>query len=475
MTDSKVMKSSAVIIISMFLLGACSDDLDSELEYLINLHQVNLNPIADYSQQVRSIEDKDVQLGKLLFFSKSLSGNKDVACASCHHPFLGGDDNLSLSIGIDPIETDVLGSHRTNVTGKVLVPRNAPTSFNSSLWKKHLFHDGRVERINPFDEIPAIITTPDERFGDVDDRAISLVQAQAGFPVTSEHEMRANYFENTSNERLRSELLKKFLLEVGQYSDSESWLSLFKGVYPDEELEALITFEKIQHLLGEYEKSQVFVDTPWRAFVLGDRSAISTSAKNGALLFYKGTNEGGVGCVNCHTGSFFTDEKFHILAFPQIGEGKNINEDDTGRFLRTGVPDDRYAFRTPSLLNVEVTAPYGHSGSYLTLEEVIRHHLDPNLAVSKYDYSLKSLGQQGIFNGTSQYNTQKALNILKKRILSGVSGLNIMNLSDDQVADLVEFLRALTDPCVTDLSCLKPWVPDISEPNPDNSILYLAN
>lgn len=163
------------------------------------------------------------------------------------------------------------------------------------------------------------------------------------------------------------------------------------------------------------------------------------------------------------------------MAFPQIGEGKNINEDDTGRFLRTGVPDDRYAFRTPSLLNVEVTAPYGHSGSYLTLEEVIRHHLDPNLAVSKYDYSLKSLGQQGIFNGTSQYNTQKALNILKKRILSGVSGLNIMNLSDDQVADLVEFLRALTDPCVTDLSCLKPWVPDISEPNPDNSILYLAN
>jgi cytochrome c peroxidase len=444
---------------------ACSDrGLDSELADLISFHQIESNPISDPRQQLAMINSKEAQLGKLLFFSKTLSGNGDVACASCHHPFLGGDDDLSLSIGVDPVLPSILGGKRVNKNGLVLVPRNAPTTFNSSLWKKHLFHDGRVERVNDFDILPAEISTPDEKFGDVDPRATSLLQAQAGFPVTSEHEMRSSYQSASSNEKIRSSLVKKLVESVGiNKSDDESfitWDVLFKEIYKSsvDDLSVLMNFDRIQHLLGIYQSTQVFVNTRWKDYLNGDHATLSDAEKRGAILFYSDSNRG-AGCINCHSGSFFTDEKFHVVAFPQIGEGKDGNGDDTGRYLRTGIPDDRYAFRTPSLLNVTHTAPYGHSGSFDTLEEVIKHHVNPKESLTHYDYGLSTLNQRGIKSERSKEFSFKALAKLDKDIINNRSILPRLSMTPAEVSDIVEFLNALTDPCIEKISCLLPWVP----------------
>lgn len=473
-----MLKMYRILLLLLILsLVACGQSLDEELAETIRFNQIGAMKIEDLAQQFTTIQSKEAQLGKLLFFSKILSGKKDVACASCHHPFLGGDDDLSLSVGVEPVEVEAVGAHRKNVLGKIRVPRNAPTTFNSSLWKKRLFHDGRVERLNAFSDLPAQISTPDEAFGDVDPRATSLVQAQAGFPVTSEHEMRADYHETSSNDRVRYALLENVLASARQDKaidggSGKSWEDLFREIYSEKDLTELITFERIQYLLGEYEKSQVFIETPWADYLSGSLDAISDSAKRGAQLFYNRVEAGGAQCVSCHKGPFFTDESFHVMAFPQIGEGKDINDDDTGRFLRTGVPDDRYAFRTPSLINAEVTAPYGHSGSFQTLEEVIRHHGDPQASIEKYDFSLKELKQTGIPNEKSKQHTLKALAQLEKHLSSGKSGLVVRPLDDSEVDDLVAFIRALTDPCVLNIECLAPWVPISTDPNPDGLILY---
>jgi cytochrome c peroxidase len=106
----------------------------------------------------------------------------------------------------------------------------------------------------------------------------------------------------------------------------------------------------------------VFVDTPVKRFIAGDDSALSGDAKLGALLFY-----GEAGCGGCHSGNFFTDEAFHVVSMPQVGRGKGNNgvngNDDFGRFRESGVEADRYAFRTPSLINTAVTGPWGHAGT----------------------------------------------------------------------------------------------------------------
>lgn len=459
------------------LLFGCGEKTDKQLKSIIQYHQLTGNPISDRKSQTVDIKSPRANLGKLLFFSKSLSGKKDVACASCHHPFVGGDDDLSMSIGVEPINADKVGISRENFTKKVSVPRNAPTTFNSSLWKRRLFHDGRVERLNPFGEYPAKISTPDEKFGEVDPHATSLVQAQAGFPVTSEHEMRNNYLDTSSNKKLRLALVSHIIKSVHQYTSKkgQNWEILFRNVFKEDNspINELITFQRILELIADYEKSQIFIDTAWKRYVEGNSSAITYAAKRGALIFYKSYEDGGGGCVNCHAGDFFTDEEFHILAIPQIGFGVELSGNDRGRFLRTGILDDRYAFRTPSLLNVELTAPYGHNGAYDTLEGIIRHHLNPRKAVLKYDFTLETLLQRNIPLKNSKKFTHKALNALDSKMKAGLTPLKEIELSAEKISDVIEFLKSLTDSCAQDKLCLEKWVPQRDEPNPDGLILFL--
>ena len=81
--------------------------------------------------------------------------------------------------------------------------------------------------------------------------------------------------------------------------------------------------------------------------------------------------------MNCHTGPYFSDLRFHAVPLPQLGFGKNGFGIDYGRFNVTFDPDDLYKFRTPPLINVTQTAPYGHAGSLRTVEEAIVAHFDP--------------------------------------------------------------------------------------------------
>ena len=92
-------------------------------------------------------------LGKELFFSRGLSGNKDVACASCHHPYLAGGDKLSLPVGESAYDPEILGPGRwhswqssadPNADGSPNVARHAQSTFNTALYNRAMFYDGRV-------------------------------------------------------------------------------------------------------------------------------------------------------------------------------------------------------------------------------------------------------------------------------------------------------------------------------------------
>ena len=366
-------------------------ELDQQLSVLISDLSLNDHPQRD----LPSIDDALSQLGKKLFFTKSLGGQLDSACVTCHHPNLGGADGLSLSVGVDAVDTDLLGQGRTHIGGLPLVPRNAPTIFNIGLWDMGLFHDSRVESLNVIpgtNGITGDIRTPDSAFAQADLSAGSnLASAQAAFPVTSSEEMRGETFEaGNSNNDVREHLAAR----LGNYGEGEgellnnNWLSEFQTAFgSNDDAESLITFENIVHAIGEYERSMVFTDHPWQQYMDGDLDALSGDAKAGAVLFFTSVDEGGAGCAACHNGTLFSDEQHHVVAFPQIGPGKGdgtSGDDDFGRERETGDTDDRYHFRTASLLNLTVTAPYGHSGSLATLEDVVRHYINPERSVEDY-------------------------------------------------------------------------------------------
>ena len=130
--------------------------------------------------------------------------------------------------------------------------------------------------------------------------------------------------------------------------------------------------------------------------------------------------------------------------------------DDFGRFRITGNPEDLYAFRTPTLLNITQTGPWSHSGAYTRLKDIIQHHLNPQRAIEIFD--IKQLNQKGLQLEDMAINTQYALEHLEILREKGLSKLPIINLSEDEISDLLFFLETLTDPCVKDPVCLAPWV-----------------
>lgn len=456
--------------------------LDLELSALIT--QMNLN---DHPQRdLPDIDEALPQLGKKLFFTKGLGGDFDSACVTCHHPALGGTDNLSLSVGVDATVADLLGPGRIHHDGLPPVPRNAPTVFNIGLWDRSLFHDSRVQSLNVVagsNGDNGTIRTPDSNFnspnsGADNNAGANLTSAQARFPVTSAEEMRGTSFEaGNSNEDVRNHLAAR----IGNYGEgrselgSNSWLTEFQQAYGNNDsAENLITFDNIAHAIAEYERSMVFVDHPWQQYMDGNLSALTDNEKQGAKLFFSQPNQGGAGCAGCHSGQLFSDELHHTVAFPQIGPGKgdgNTGDDDFGRERETGNSDDRYRFRTASLLNIALTAPYGHSGSYKTLEDVVRHYVNPERSVEDYFRGdrLCRLDQFEDISGCSSLysnamaNSTAAVNKLQQEQNSNASRLPRIRLDNNEVNQLVSFLEALTDTCAKDRNCLARWVPNAEE------------
>lgn len=463
------------IVLAQSSADAADDPtVDHELRALLVHYGLTGDPST--GRDLPTIASPMAQLGRHLFFTKALSGEMDTACASCHLPTLGGGDDLALPVGVHAADPDLIGPGRIHFDNTPLVPRNAPTTLNIGLWDAFMFHDGRIESLDKITgqhgEGEMGIRTPDTAMGVADPNSgRTLSMAQARFPVTSEAEMRGEEFEaGEAGDVVRNHLAERLCAEGEDGLDAATsawWQGEFTAIFgPAPTVKELITEQRIAQAIAAYEQSQIFVDTPWRAYVQGDEAAIGAAAKRGALIFYRPLEEGGANCVQCHSGDFFTDELFHVAAVPQIGPGKGDGPngmDDYGRYRETHNLDDIYAFRTPTLLNITETGPYGHDGAYSTLEAMVRHMIDPQTAVATYDWNQLD---PTIPIRDATINTRKALIHLQLQRLMGLPGLTPLTLSEPEVADLLAFLNTLTDPCVQTSDCLMPWMVDANSPDP---------
>jgi cytochrome c peroxidase len=163
-------------------------------------------------------------------------------------------------------------------------------------------------------------------------------------------------------------------------------------------------------------------------------------------LFY-----GKAQCATCHSGKFQTDQSFHATAMPQIGPGKGhgaSGHEDFGREDVTCDAEDRFKFRTPSLRNIALTAPYGHAGAYDTLEAMVRHQLDPVAAIDSYDKNQVTLPSRADLDQLDflvQNDSALVSNI------ANANELEPIKLSEKQFQNLMAFLHALTDSNSLDL------------------------
>lgn len=157
-------------------------------------------------------------------------------------------------------------------------------------------------------------------------------------------------------------------------------------------------------------------------------------------LFYSAA-----GCSACHSGQFRTDHLFNAIAMVQIGPGKAARFErhnrDTGRLRVTGDAADACRFRTPSLRNVAHAAPYGHAGAYATLDAVLRHHLDPVGQLHRYDPA-----QAGLTGPGFKTDFRLLRDPAEVAAIAAANNLAPVTLADAEIADLLAFLAALSDP-----------------------------
>ena len=126
-----------------------------------------------------------------------------------------------------------------------------------------------------------------------------------------------------------------------------------------------LTQQEIARSLATYLRLIRSGNSPFDRYMHGDPGALTEEQRRGLLVFRVKAN-----CNECHVGPNFTDERFHNTGIAWR-EGQLL---DPGRFGVTGKPEDRGAFKTPTLREVANTAPYMHDGSLVTLEEVVEHY-----------------------------------------------------------------------------------------------------
>jgi cytochrome c peroxidase len=313
-----------------------------------------------------------VELGRHLFYDKRLSADQTMSCASCHRQDKAFTDGLALSKG---------------VTGE--------KSARSAMSLANVAYLPVLTWANP---------------------QLSSLEVQSLIPLFGEHpvEMGMAGKEQELFSRLRSDA---------------TYQRLFTQAFPKdarEGAESLYSLSTLTKALASFQRSLLSFDSPYDRYKYGgQKTAMSTAALRGEALFFGEKME----CYHCHGGFNFTDNIRHSkLPLSERGFHNTglFNKDGRGAYPQnnpgirefTGDPGDEGKFRTPSLRNVALTAPYMHDGSIATLEQVIRGH-----------YALAGKAASGP-NGASP---------IRSSLIAG------FEVTDQEVKDLTAFLQSLTD------------------------------
>jgi len=294
--------------------------------------------------------EEGIELGRHLFWEKKLSRNNAVSCGSCHFPSASFSDNAPKSVGL-------YGD---------LTPRNSMALVNMA-WNTSFFWDGRARTL----------------------------EEQLLEPIENPIEMDLTWSE-----------------AVERIGTDSAYQEMFTAAFGTPCVDSV----RITYAMAQFIRTMVSANSEFDQVQYGP-AQLSLQEQNGLNLFlaeggdpniYPGGQNGG-DCFHCHGGALvlFTDQQFH-------NNGLDSVFTDLGRALVNGSPFSEGQFKTPTLRNIALTAPYMHDGRFETLQEVIEHYNSGGHPSATVDPLMK-------FQGVG------------------------LGLSEQDIDDLVAFLETLTD------------------------------
>ena len=349
--------SCLLLAIGLAIGGRADAQGDSFTEILRNAALTNgLRPAKQLYEDTDAIL---ASVGGTFFGSKNLSLNGHMSCQTCHLNEFGSADGLPNAVGIFGIGE---GPERAFSDGRI-VPRNTlPLWGRGGVDFDVFFWDGKVDfsgqkQISQFgDAAPsrdALLT------------AVHLPPVEIREMIDDDDDLSRYKLESPAKADELYERIMAQLVETEQDAVAELAARLEKRA-------SEVSFHDVVRSIAAFIRSEFRLqDTALHRFVFGEGELTSDEIKGGIVFYGKGK------CANCHSGPYFSDLRFHAVPLPQLGFGKNGFGVDYGRFNVTFDPADLYKFRTPPLINVGATAPYGHAGSLPTVRDAIIAHFDP--------------------------------------------------------------------------------------------------
>lgn len=251
-----------------------------------------------------------VEMGHRLFFDPVLSGDSTRSCATCHMPERAFTDGRARSLPLPGANARVL--------------RNAPTLINSGL-QAATFYDNRTRYLE--DQVTDVVRSRDEMHGDLAAAAARIVASPA-------------------------------------------YAGLSRRAFPGADA---IGAEEVRRAVAAYVRSLIALDSRFDRYMRGEDAALSAGERRGFNLFM-----GKAACGACHFAPLFNgtvpptflEAEVEVLGTPAASDGTRVDT-DPGRLAVYGIEIHRHAFKTPTVRNAQLTAPYMHNGVYATLEEVI--------------------------------------------------------------------------------------------------------
>lgn len=309
---TRVSKGILLWSISLFLAFLAHAD---EGEYVFKAGHPSLKefllPSAPPSPQDNPWTQKAADLGKQLFFDPRMSGTGQVTCASCHFPERGWEDGLPTAVRFG---------------GKVM-QLSAPTIINVGYNTIYMW-DGRMPSLEKQafagQGIKADINAGMEELGLKEGRHIERIKQVRGYQVA------------------------------------------FAKAFPKEPAETQISRETIAKAIAAFERTVISNNSALDNWIKGDTKAMTEQQVNGFKLF-----AGKANCIACHVGPNFTDNGFHNIGLKSFA----TSDHHKGRMnQKSNHPSTDGAFKTPTLRDIALRAPYFHDGSAKNLLEVVEHY-----------------------------------------------------------------------------------------------------
>lgn len=292
--------------------------------------------LAAGSAQIRGLDKNPmtrakIELGRQLYFDPRLSSDSTISCASCHNPAEGYSHRTRFGIGVNSQEGN----------------RNSPVSYNRILSGAQ-FWDGRADSLEG--QAVGPIANPVE-MANTHDACVECLKGIPEYVAQFDVIFGKNSLNIDNVAKAIATFERAIVTGPSPYDYSEAF-ARFTKLDPDDLKDLL---EADEDFRKEYETAKA------------DAAAhpMSADALRGQVLFFSER----VNCAACHVGANLADELYHNL-----GVGMEAKEPDVGRFAVTREDKDWGAFKTPTIRNVALSAPYMHDGSQKTLLEVVEHY-----------------------------------------------------------------------------------------------------